>query len=743
MPHHRALLSGLYLAVVLSVCSRVPLQAQGAPFAIRVQQPDFVTIVANGANLTVNAPQGAAEVLTVNLIYSGSGLARFVSDPVLTGSTAFQITSSSAVPVTLANGQFFSYTIRYLPRTSAAVSAQVTIPFSETVTTGPLTQVTTQGLLSLQFTGTTPEFVVSYIPADPQNYISLAPGGNIQFPPTPVNSTSNLILSIVNRGSGAGEVRSVLLNGDSFQTVGLTLLPFSLNPGAEARVGLRFQPTSPGEKTGTLSILFAGVTQVFNLAGSAFTTQFAYEFLTADGIRPLTPGGTIDLGESLPGETLSGQLLIRNVNPIATLIPPISVFGGGFGLAEVPVNRTLRPGETVGFFIQSQLTQIGAARGRLRIGDDAFELLATATGAQLRFNYSSSGSPPVVLTPGNSIFFRATTIGSSEEAVVTLRNSGLTSAPVISIALPDGNPAFSLRDLPTLPVTLEPNQDLSFRVRFSPSVSGSIVSILRVDNFQFGLVGSSTALPSLPPYRFLNSQLAPYTSGTIGALSQSSIGLELNETYPVALNGTLILSQEAIGFVGDPSVRFVNGATTAAFTIPANSRRAIFSNGSPLVRFQTGSVAGSIFFRANFAAGNVSVADTTASVLELTIPPAPPRILSGLVVPGNNALLITLTALAVTRSATKLDFEITPEPGFNFARTSFSLDLVGQSLGWFRSEASQASGGIFTIQVPLNLAISGNTTGAVESNLIQSIRSIAFSLTNESGTSDRLVLNLR
>jgi hypothetical protein len=717
--------------------------AQSVPFLIRVQQAESVSIVAVGGGLTVNGPIGRAEILTVVLTYQGQGVATINGAPEVLGGSSFTVLSSPATPQVLTPGASYRFTIQYLPRSSRAVLSQISVPFVESIPFGSGSNAGTQtnpGLIFFQLQGTAPELVIGYLFPDTLTYIPLTSGGTIPFPVTQVNETSQVLLSIANRGSGSGELRSVSVTGEGFSIAGLGLLPGSVQPGSEARFTLRAQPRSAGDLTGRLNVVTELGEQNAVLTVQAFSPVYEYEIIQRGGIASLAPGQTINLGEALPTELLSAQILIRNVNPVTLPAPAISLFGTGFALQDPPAaGRALRSGETISFFVQALIGQIGPQRGRLRIGNDAFELLATGSGNQLRFSYRLGDSGNVTVAPGTSIFFTPTQFGLARSATVTVRNSGTSEANIINISLLEPRTSFSLSALPALPLRLAAGEEFSFAVEFRPAVTGSNTATLRIDGANFTLTGTSTAAPALPAYTFT------LPSGDVNPLEQPAVGLELASPYPAPLSGVLVLSQEASGAFGDPSVRFANGTQSATFTIPANTTRAVFANGSNSIRFQTGSVAGLILISANFTLGGASSAleDLNPSVLRLNVRPAAPRILSLQVQPGSNALGITLTGLAVSRSLTRMDIQLTPVQGFDIPVTSFSVSLQGESLAWFRNAASQSAGGVFSLQLPLNFSLGGNSSAPGVSNLIQSISAVQVTLTNEFGTSSPVSITLR
>lgn len=723
----------------LGICLCSAILAQSFPFSIRVQQADFAGTVPNGGSVTINTPVGQSESIGVVLTYLGRGQASILRAPELAGSTSFSLVNAGPTPITLQPLQQYSFNLRFAPTRSSSVGSQLTLDFSESIPLSGGGQDLSVGKVLLQLLGTSPEFALSYLFPEQLNYVPLNNGGRISFPATLVNGTASVVISVVNRGSGSGELNVVGLEGEDFQLAGVPLLPASMTSLTELRFQLRFQPKTPGVKTGRLFIGGAGGIRVVDIEGSSFVTTFEYESINASGIAALQPGSTINLGEALPGELLNTQILVRNVNPVAVPFPAVSIFGVGYSVFDVPSTQglVLQPGETRSFFVQGAISQIGVSRGRLRIGLDTFDLQATGSGVQLRYSYSSSGSGSIAVLPSASVFFPGTRIGERSVAAFTIRNSGLSDADIIGISILDTASGFTLSNLPALPAKIPAGGEIGFQIAFSPSAAGVVNGVLRIDGAQFALSGTASALPPLPGYSLTLS------STNIGPLEQPSVSLTLDGNYPVALSGVLTLAQDSGGLFGDPSVRFSNGQQAVAFTIPANTRQAVFSNGLGAVRFQTGSVASNLILQASFTVGATSVVDPNPQVVRLRVPPTSPRILVSRVERGVNALLLSVTGLAVTRSLTKMEVEVVPLPGVSFERARFSIDLSGASTLWFSNETSQTSGGIFTLSLPINFSVTGNSSSSTGSNVIDSVASLRVSLSNEVGNSSTQEVLLR
>jgi hypothetical protein len=208
----------------------------------------------------------------------------------------------------------------------------------------------------------------------------------------------------------------------------------------------------------------------------------------------------------------------------------------------------------------------------------------------------------------------------------------------------------------------------------------------------------------------------------------------------VTLVGTLTLSAESDSFVADPSVLFSTGSRTATFRIPAGTTRAVFSNGATEIRYQTGSVAGTITLTPSFASeGGMDLTPGNPKTLRATLAASAPKLVN-LSVDSRTANGFTLqaTGYTTTRSLTKATVSFKGKTGYNFSGTTFSFDLTSSSFLWFTSQASAAFGGQFNVQLPFALSTSDRATDALPP--IQAIESVTVTLSNEKGASSSVTV---
>ena len=714
-------------------------QTAGFPFQIRIQQGSNVVTVANGSGLVVGADNvGQTTVLKVNLSYRGQTTATFPQLAEFLGSTDFQLVfpNASELPIVLMPTQSLSFDIQFRPTTTNRVSAQFELPFAEAppLSAPPGTQPL-RGFVSLSLTGTAPDIVVSYVLQSELNVLGLAPGAKLVFPPTLVNGASQALVIISNRGSGAGTVNVVSVTGAAFQAQGLPLFPVTLSSGQDFRFTLRYTPKQIETSTGKMQVTVGERVLSFDLEGSAISSTFAYEVLLDENPLTIQPGETFTLPDTVLGERTNVAIRIRNVGNSDGPINSINLIGTGFLLTDVPfLPQTLAPNAALVFTLIFAPQQAGESKGRLRIGNDSFEVTAKGIGPRLTYAYVA-GTVNTPVAVGGPVIFSPVSISDSAQVNFVVHNAGTAPTTIANIGIVEPRSPFSIVGLPSLPVQLEADGSLQFGVVFKPTSPGFTSATLRIDAASFVLSGSGTPLPNLPGYRIRG------VSDVLQPLQQPSVGLDLDAPYPVALTGILELSVQPDSFNADPAVQFSTGGRAVAFTIPANTTAAVFSNGSREVRLQTGTVSGAIILTPSFATtGGFSVTPDPPATMRATVLPGPPQLLNLQVASRTpTGLTLAITGYATTRSLSRLDFRFTSAPNFNVPNTTVTVNIASDADGWFRSTASQAFGGQFFIQVPFTL----RSDQASVTSPLDALQSVAVTATNERGASNSLTVDLK
>lgn len=700
--------------------------AQAQQFTVRVQLPDQTIDAPDGTTITMpTAGVGqtvAAAVVVTNRSTSPATL-NFVQ---ISGSNDFTLSNAPETPIAVTAGGTFGFTVVYKATTSTRTLGRA--QFNATINNSATN-------FGINFAGVAPEFVYSYTPQG-GNQTGLANGGTIRFPETAVDATSNAVVIVNNRGSYQGVFNSAVVTGAEFASVNVPLPNTTVEAGREIRFGVTYSPKSLTASTGTLAVETADRKLSFNLEGSGNGARYSYEVVRGSDTAQVQPNQMVTLADVAVGEKSSVVVRFRNNGNADGRITAISASGAGYSLTEVPLlPLVVPPNQTVAFTVNFQPTTPGRALGRLRVGNDDFDLAASGLGSTVNYAYVVNNVSSTVAS-GGSVIFTPAAVGASSRLRFTMTNTGTAAATISSVGLAAPTTVFTLSGLPALPVNLAPNASAGFEIVFTPNALGTSTATLRVDNQTFTLSGAGNAPPALSEIRFDGA------TGTQDALQQPAIGLTIAQAYPLALTGTLTLAFNSDVFSNDPAVQFATGGRTVNFTIPANTTRAIFANNQNQIRIQSGSLAGTITLTPSIATteGAINLTPTAPPTVTLTVAPAAPRILSvALSAKTANTITIQVSGYATNRSVTSLRLVFTPTTGENVQTTEVTIPVEPSFLGYYQSVASAPFGGLFTATIPLTLA--GDIKNVT--SVADTVQSVAVTATNRVGTSASVSLTLR
>lgn len=713
------------------------LAQQASVFTLTAQQGQTITPIANLQSLAITSTGiGQANSFTLSGTYTGATSATIGTEAQIVGSTDFTVGHiSPAVPTVLNPGQSFKVTVTYTPSSTAVATAQLLISFAQNPATSGGTP--TPGQLAFTLNGATANLTVNYISAPSNNVTSLSSGGTITYPSTLVNNSAAVTVVIANAGSAASRVTSVALTGGSaFQLQSLGFLPATVQAGGSFSFNVIYTPTASGNDTGTLTIQLPGGPFVVNLAGTGTSSSLTYEMIDGNTSTPLTAGKTIALPDTDVGNTSTVTIQVQNTGSAPATINNISNSGVAFTLGSLPVvPLTIPANSSISFTLTFAPSAPVSYSGTLTIGNTRFSLAGTGIGALLNFTYTTGSTTSAILLAGQIIVLPSVPLAQSSSTTVTVNNAGTLPTTITSIGVASTgttSSAYTLSNLPSLPVTLNPKDKLTFTLTFAPVIPGLNSAVLLVNTSALNLSGFGTTAPPLPSYQITGA------SGTIQPFTQPTVGLTLSQGYPLNLTGVLTLGVSSNFFVGDPAVQFATGGRTIAFTIPANTTQAVFANGSNSIQFQSGTIAENIDFSATFATAsgvNVTPAGASSSNLVLTVPSAAPTLLTvSISALSSSSLSVLVEGYSTTRSLGKLTFQFASlSPSFSFATTSFTLDVSQSSTFWYANSASQPFGGEFAITYPFTLSIPTGTTLPLANNI-----KVTVTATNSTGTSNTL-----
>jgi hypothetical protein len=225
------------------------------------------------------------------------------------------------------------------------------------------------------------------------------------------------------------------------------------------------------------------------------------------------------------------------------------------------------------------------------------------------------------------------------------------------------------------------------------------------------------------------------TAGGVGPTSppaqQPTLTLTLNSAFPVAIAGVATLTfQSAVGGTDD-TVQFLTGGRTVNFTVNAGSTQAAFGNAAN-VGIQTGTVAGTITIAVTLSAGGVSLTPSPVVVRTVTIDQGPPVITRVNLVrdAANSQVIAEITGFTTTRSLTNASLHFNAAGGATLQGADITVPLDQPAAAFFAGAASNATGGQFTVSIPVRVSGSLNTIANV-SGTVSNARGASNSITSQ------------
>jgi len=236
--------------------------------------------------------------------------------------------------------------------------------------------------------------------------------------------------------------------------------------------------------------------------------------------------------------------------------------------------------------------------------------------------------------------------------------------------------------------------DVQFRLDTETGCSADTLIPLRISApgpTELELTSDAPAVELLSEYEAVVNTNAPATANLTGSLVLTfTSAVEEGRDNP------------EVAFATDPRSRSVS------FTVPEAQTRAQFVGGDS-IRFNSGTVAGTIVLEATIPNGEGTLSDS----LEYTIPATPPRILSMTLARSGTTLTLTATGFAPRRKITGGTLELVPRTGVTLSGPStISLASLGDVFQtYFQTEDSRNFGSQFVLNLPLT--VTGGTANDI------------------------------
>ena len=243
----------------------------------------------------------------------------------------------------------------------------------------------------------------------------------------------------------------------------------------------------------------------------------------------------------------------------ADISPPLDVPFGGLALDGTDTPSTIYVGTDLGVLRSVDRGQFWTVLDDLRfpqapVSDMVLSqpagVLRVATYGRGVFEFSKPNGPAITVDPENALAFGHLCVGDSAHLTLRVFNIGTNDLVINSVQRLTGSTAISVLALPGTPVVVQPGEDVTFSVRYTPSTQATtdITTIRIVSNDpQAPVVDlAATGTCGAPALDAIVFDHGDYGEVCLGAFSDKYITLVNSGDCPLTVSG---ISSSAPAFV--------------------------------------------------------------------------------------------------------------------------------------------------------------------------------------------------
>lgn len=317
---------------------------------------------------------------------------------------------------------------------------------------------------------------------------------------------------------------------------------------------------------------------------------------TATGQLTVNPS-TVSFGSVQIGNSVSQSVVLNNTGGSNLTISKATVSGTGFSVSGLTLPLTLAPKQSASFTTTFAPQSSRSISGSVSLEYSRGERGRFVFGSITKVSLTGTGTTSGQLTANpSSLNFASVQVGSSASLSETLANTGGSTVAISQANL--SGAGFSISGLSGFPISLTPNETVTFTATFTPTVagaaSGSLSVVSNASNSPLNIVlsgtGTSAGTLAVSPTSLnfgavvvgssslLNGTLtAAGTAVTVASASLSNSEFALSG---ISLPATLAAGQSAtfaVTFTPQAS-----GAASASLSFSSNA------SNSPTVQTMTG-----------------------------------------------------------------------------------------------------------------------------------------------------------
>lgn len=425
-----------------------------------------------------------------------------VADP------AFALSPAQAT-MTIPAGGTASLQVSFKPTVAKSYSSQVVFTSG-----GQNTNLSVSGT-GQQATATTPP-----PSASPALKVSAT---TLQFGSVPIGGDAQQSLTMTSTGTAPLQISSLSAQGGAFSTQS-PALPLTLQPGQALTLPVKFGPKTSGGENGQLVI-----------ASNAAATPSVTVDLIGNGAAPAPPppaAGTpaltlsstvVNFGSVAVGSQGSNSVTLTSSGTAAVVLQSVAVSGTGFSVGQLHLPLTLAAGQQITLPLSFAPASAGAQQGQVTLTDNA-------TGSPSTISLAGTGTTTASLSVPTNVDFGDVTVGSEGDKTITLVSNGTGPVTVSAITVAGASFADSIQALPQV---LQPNQQMSVKLKFDPKAEGNATGTVTVSS-------NSASSPSSVVQTHGNGVVAssPSLSASASSLSFGRVPLGSPATKTVTVTST-------------------------------------------------------------------------------------------------------------------------------------------------------------------------------------------------------------
>jgi hypothetical protein len=312
--------------------------------------------------------------------------------------------------------------------------------------------------------------------SSPNGALSLG-SANLNFGTVVVGSSSTMTDTLTNNTAAFVMISSVAVSDPEFKVIS-PAFPMMLSPRQSVKLMLSFTPSAPGSPTAKVALV----------GGTNGATNLALSGSAIDAGKLVVNPAAVTFGSVRVGQSLAKTATLTNSGQSSVTVAQASASNAAFTFTGLTLPVTLATGQSTSFNVVFTPKSAGQISGSVSMQGQASLMTGAAAGssgdpstpttASVTVSGAGTTAGQLTLSP-SSITFGTVNVGSSQSLMVTLSNSGATSA-IISAAAASGA-GFSL-SAPVLPMTLSGGQSTSLKITFAPTKPGAASGTITVDS---------------------------------------------------------------------------------------------------------------------------------------------------------------------------------------------------------------------------------------------------------------------